>query len=110
MKIMGNPLEDISLNSLMPYYVNIMQGLIKQVKDLILEMMEEILMEYLVPILVQFNLKLMLERLHIYINLLKTISGCLFNISKNNRNTGIDDVEYADIYPSTGGELTIKTC
>ena len=110
MKIMGNPLEDISLNSLMPYYVNIMQGLIKQVKDLILEMMEEILMEYLVPILVQFNLKLMLERLHIYINLLKTISGCLFNISKNNRNTGIDDVEYVDIYPSTGGELTIKTC
>ena len=25
-------------------------------------------------------------------------------------NTGIDDVEYADIYPSIGGELTIKTC
>lgn len=102
--VMGNPLEIgekiITFEQLKPFLNNILVSVIKQVKDIILELIYSFVIEKLTPLLTLFSLRLVLEQLEAYRELLTNLIEALLKIRINGNNgTQIDEVRYVDIDP-----------
>ena len=102
--VMGNPLEIgnkiINFETLKPFLNNILVSVIKQIKDIILEMIYSFIIEKITPLLTIFSLRLVLEQIEAYRELILNLMEALLKIRINGNNgTQIDDVRYADIDP-----------
>lgn len=106
-KIMGS-LDDIDSisNSLMNSLFNIIKNVIKEIKNLITEMLLELVLKKLKPLLTLFALRLVMEALKMYkdllFNILKSCPGQLqkyyLKLGNNGSSNGaIDNVNYAEI-------------
>lgn len=101
--VMGNPLElgkkTITFEGVTPFLTNILVSVIKQVKDIIIEMLYSFVIEKLIPLLSAFSLRLVLEQLESYRRLMEEMLTACSNCRFSFANTGIDNVDYVDIDP-----------
>lgn len=111
--IMGNPLElgskILSFEDILPYFMNIMTNIVKQIKDMIIEMLYSWVIDKLTPLLTLFSLRLVMEQLEAYRKLIEDmLTACIgaynslnFGGNKTNGINGnrIDQVDYVDIDP-----------
>lgn len=121
-KIMGSLDEASNLNTddvvnkLMDTLFVIIKNIIKQIKDLIVDMFLSFILKKLKPLLALLASRLLLEALQMYKNLLMEIIECfkLFGASikfiANNVNGMIDDVNYADIITTEQTEPEQSIC
>ena len=108
--VMGNPLKlgenIVTFNDLLPYLTNILSNIVKQIKDMIVEILYSWVIEKLTPLLTLFTLRLVMEQLEAYKKLIEEmLTACIgaykgggLNFSDNN-GSGIDQVNYVDIDP-----------
>lgn len=101
LEIMGNPLElsKATIGNILPYLMNIIQGVIIAIKDIINEMLYEWVIEKLTPILTLASLRLIMEQIDLYKQLIENmITACTFS-GFNRISSPIDNVDYVDIDP-----------
>ena len=116
-KIMGS-LEDLVLdfNAILETLYKVLFVVIKDIiiklKDLLIDLFLSWLMEKIKPLIELFAAKLLMETLQMYKDLLmQLLDACVFGWGKNNQLVGvIDNVNYADIIPSTQTEPNQSTC
>lgn len=99
--IMGKPFDKFnSFNNVLPILTNIIKPIIIQIKDMIVEILYTFVIEKLIPLLTIYNLRILLEQLDMYRQLIEgMITACSFDFNKNKK-YGIDNVDYVDIDPS----------
>jgi hypothetical protein len=104
-KIMGS-LDEVSnidttdvVNKLMDSLFFIIKDIIKQIKDLLVDMFLTLILEKLKPLLELFASRMLLEALQMYKNLLLQIKECFILFGTKQYGTKGDDVNYADIIP-----------
>ena len=98
---MGNPLDlsKSTIGNILPYLMNIIQGVIIAIKDIINEMLYEWVIEKLTPILTLASLRLIMEQIDLYKQLIENmITACTFSGFKR-ISSPIDNVDYVDIDP-----------
>ena len=113
LQIMGDPLKlienkAISFKDIVPYFMGIMTNIIKQIKDIINEMLYSWVIEKLTPLLTLFTLRTIMEQIEMYRQLIMDmITACSgfnlgnlgINFNKNGYNDMLDNVDYVDIDP-----------
>lgn len=113
LQIMGDPLKltenkAISFKEIAPYFMGIMTNIIKQIKDIINEMLYSWVIEKLTPLLTLFTLRTIMEQIEMYRQLIMDmITACSgfnlgnlgINFNKNGYNDMLDNVDYVDIDP-----------
>ena len=109
LEVMGNPLKlgekIITFNNVKPYFMGIITNIVVQIKDMINEMLYSWVLEKLTPLLTLFTLRLLMEHLEMYKQLVEDLlTACSFSsfsldFNRNKKRVGIDNVDYADIYP-----------
>jgi hypothetical protein len=77
----------------------IIKDIIKQIKDLLVDMFLTLILEKLKPLLELFASRMLLEALQMYKNLLLQIKECFILFGTKQYGTKGDDVNYADIIP-----------
>ena len=104
-KIMGS-LDEVSnidttdvVNKLMDSLFFIIKDIIKQIKDLLVDMFLTLILEKLKPLLELFASRMLLEALQMYKNLLLQIKECFILFGTKQYGTKGVDVNYADIIP-----------
>ena len=102
--VMGNPLKlgekIITFNDLIPYFQGIIVNIIKQVKDIIVEMLYSWVIDKLIPLLTIFSLRVIMEQLEYYKQLINDmIISCMGVKLPFSGNSGIGNVDYVDINP-----------
>ena len=106
--IMGNPLglgkKIVTFQDVLPYFMNIFTNVIKNIKDMIVEMLYSWVIEKLTPILTLFTLRLVMEQLEAYRKLIEDmLIACIGAYKRLGGNgiggNGIDQVNYVDIDP-----------
>lgn len=111
--VMGNPLKlgekIVTFEDLMPYFTNILTNIIKQIKDIIIEILYSWVIEKLAPLLTLFTLRLVMEQLEAYKKLIEDMLTACIGAYKSlgiggNRTNGlrgnqISDVNYVEIDP-----------
>lgn len=105
LEVMGNPLKIgekmLTFNDIKPYFMGIITNIIVQIKDMINELLYTWVIEKLSPILTEFTLRLTMEQIEMYRNLINDlVNACLINIKfpkKKRKGEGIDEVDYVDI-------------
>lgn len=79
--------------------LSIIKNLIRQIKDMVLDVIWDFLISKLKPLLTLFTSKLFLEMISEYRALLEVMLDCITIFKTNKVLTTIDDVNYADIIP-----------
>lgn len=102
--VMGNPLEDIDFDKILPYLMSLIKSVILKIKDIIVEILYSWVIEKLTPILALFSLRLIMEQLDAYRklieNLLIACMGVIPNFKRKLIGTNIDTVNYVEIDPA----------
>lgn len=106
-KIMGN-IDDISsmttdkiIDGLYNSIFHIIRDIIKQLKDLLVEMLLSYILKKLAPLISLCASRLLMETLQVYKDLLNQIlENCAFGWNNNPLIGNIDNVNYADIIPT----------
>lgn len=111
LELMGNPLKlgenVITFKDVKPYFMGIITNIIIQIKDMINEMLYSWVLEKLTPLLTLFTLRLLMEQIEMYRQLINDLlTACSFGGSNggsfgfnNKKRVGIDVVDYVDIDP-----------
>jgi len=99
-KLMGGTWEKFRLDDLIKAMWPIIQSLIKEVKDLIIQELLKLLLKQLTPIFEMLSSLLLREQAENYAELIRDIiRNCAFwfRFKKNDQDTTLDTVDYADI-------------
>lgn len=105
--VMGNPLKlgekNISFDDLIPYFQNLIMNIVKQIKDIIVEMIYSWVIEKLLPLLTIFSLRIIMEQLESYKKLITELITACAGVSLPSMGgkggSQIDQVDYVDINP-----------
>lgn len=107
--IMGNPLKlgenVVTFQDILPYFMNIITGVIKSIKDMIVEMLYSWVIEKLTPLLTLFSLRLIMEQLEAYRKLIEDmLIACIGSYkylrgNKNKSTSALAQADYVEIDP-----------
>lgn len=104
--VMGDPLKlsekVITFNDLVPYFQGLLMNIIKQIKDIIIEMLYSWVIEKLIPLLSIFTLRVIMEQLEAYKKLIMDIITSCAGITLpliSGKGGALNQADYVDIDP-----------
>lgn len=105
--VMGDPLEMskkiVTFDDMIPYFQSLLMNIIKQIKDIIVEMIYSWVIEKLIPLLTIFSLRVIMEQLEAYNKLIMDMLTACADVSLpsigGNNGGPLNQANYADIDP-----------
>ena len=93
---------DVNFETLLKSMINLIYSIVKEIVTMLLQELFELIMAKLEEVLAMFGVAVLTEYLDYYTELIKEIiTQCGFRIGMGNNNSGIDNVNYADIDEAT---------